>query len=224
MTGAGVAGAASSGERATGSGAAGAGAAGAGTAAGATSTAAGVGPATADLPTRARVGLTQYVLVPADEPLGTAEPDGTWSRFTDFGRWAAPAAHARLRVQHCVGDEDVARARARSDAAQAGFSADALADGPGLLTVSLTHDDAADLTTPRALSAAGLPATYPSRAYDPGVRAACRAALDALVAAGETLVRVRPVEPEVRTGQEVLAVVPGVSLTVTARRSWNEWS
>lgn len=175
-------------------------------------------------PSRTRVGLTQYVLVPADEPLATAVPDGRWTAFTDFGRWAVPDPRARLRVQHLLGDEDVARARARSDAAQAGFGADALADGPGLLTVRLVDDDAADLSTPRALRAAGLPATYPSRAYDPGVRAACRAALDALIAAGETLVLVRPVEPEVRTGQEVLAVVPAAALTVTARRAWRDWA
>lgn len=173
---------------------------------------------------RARVGLTQYVLVPADEPLATAEPDGTGTEFTDFGRWAVPDPRARVRVQHCVGDEDVARARARSAAALAGISPDALVDGPGLLTVALSHDDAADLTSARALRDAGLPPTYPSGAYQPGVRQACRAALDALVAAGETLVRVRPVEPQVRTGQEVLAVVPGAALTVTARRSWQQWA
>ena len=175
-------------------------------------------------PSRARVGLTQYVLVPADEPLEVAVPDGSWTTFTDYGRWAAPGGHPRLQVQHCVGDEDVARARARSDAANAGFSADALAEGPGLLTVDLGHDEAADLTTPRSLHRVGLPATYPSGAYEPGVRAACRAAMDTLLAAGETLVRVRPVEPQVRTGQEVLAVLPGTSLTVTARRAWHQWS
>ena len=179
---------------------------------------------TASRISRARVGLTQYVLVPADEPLATAVPDGTWTEYTDFGRWAAPDARARLRVQHCVGDEDVARARARSSAAVAGISTEALVDGPGLLTVALSHDDAADLTTSRSLRAVGLPPTYPSGAFEPGVRQACRTSVDALVRDGETLVRVRPVEPQVRTGQEVLVVVPGTALTVTARRSWQQWA
>ena len=173
---------------------------------------------------RRQVSLIQYVLVPHDQELAAAVPDGRETLFTDNERWSTPGAHPGMAVQYCLDDRDAAFARARSRAAAAGFAVDDLAVGPSLLTVDLSDDDAYDLTTPRSLKRAQLPATYPDDANTPAVRQSCRAAGDRLISAGEGLICTRPAEPQIRTHHEILAVLPRVTLAVTARTPWHEWS
>jgi hypothetical protein len=167
-------------------------------------------------------GLPQYVLVPENIELNTALPDGSWDEFTDLRRWNTPGAQ-HGRVQYCADDTDVALARSRTMAYQSGFALNELIAGPALLDVEVTPSTAYDLTGPAAMGRNGLPSSYPDGAAESAVRHACRAAGDALFAAGHALVAVRPAESQVRTLIETLVLIPAATVTVTRRRRWGTW-
>ena len=149
----------------------------------------------------------------------TAVPSGEWHQFTDLDRWYTRDSHPGLTVQYCADHRDVAFARARRMADQSGFPVSGLRTGPGLLDVEIDQTSAADLTTPLALTAAGIP-DYPHNASTPAVRAACAAAGTALVTAREWLIAVPATETQVATMRETLAVLPRVTLSVRRRRRW----